>query len=775
MKFDAPLRFYILLMAVLTASCMGFGSAGGNVSGSGGSKLKDISVFHQFTEYRTQGANAPMFSSIWGNIEQDNGRLPQDRTVRNGRKTVYRVNASGYGGIIFPLHGWGAFSLEQYHENGYIEFDVCGAAGGENFSIGLRSDTRGIVVNNSVSLSSQNINVTTSWQTVKIPLKSFTADRIDRTGAFSINNILFVELLVSNSSQFYISSMYIKSPDNEKQYPIIKVNQVGYLLNHDKFAYVSYFPGTHALSANTQFNVINAGGQVKFTGSLEPVSLTACKVSGEIVFRADFSQLNESGTYFVRILDSGIEDSFKFTIGRNIYNSLFTDTMRYFYFQRQGIDLEQRHAGIFARKNLHPDDSRVKKYSQRDDPNAPVFDVSRGWYDAGDFGKYFPPAASAVTDLLFAYEFFPHLFYDNQLNIPESRNGVPDILDEIKWALDMMLKLEDGVTGSFFEVANYGIGEEIIYIIDTDGVTGAGNTKSTNATAWAAGVFAHAYIVYRDIPFYRDFANKCLETAKRAWLYLENNPNEHTWVSGAGRSYFYEAADTAKVKFLAAASLFRATGEERFNRYVINNFRSHNYSREFNAYHVASIGDLGTGFIYYAMSSNPDVSVMRFFEDRLRGFESLILSIYNSNAWTVALVDWAYFWGSSKPIVRIPVELYISNKLLNRSTEKSVELIRNSVHYILGINPLSFSFISGHGENSVKNIFSGIFSYDGIDVIPPGYLAGGANQYEAGFMSNYISKCYIDIDREWTTNEHAIYWNAAMVLSLAALIGTSSP
>ncbi|MCL2801465.1 MAG: glycoside hydrolase family 9 protein [Treponema sp.] len=760
---------YLLVLAVVFILLFGLSQSGGRNNQSGSRRLKDISVFHKYSDYRTQGKNAAIFCSAWGNLELENGVIPLERRVRNGSKRVYRVNASGNCGIMFPLHGWGAFSLQQYHENGYIEFDVRGAAGGENFTVGLRSDTRNVVVNSNVSLASQNIQLTTAWQTVRIPLKAFTAN--NRPG-FNINNILLIEILISSASQFYLSEMYIKSPDNEKQYPVIKVNQTGYELNHEKFALVSSFPGIYNLSANTEFNVINASGQVRFTGRLQAVSRNVDAVSGEIVFKADFSQFNEPGTYSIRITNPQMPDSFKFIIGTSVYNNLFIDSIKYFYLQRQGINIEQRHAGIFARRNLHPNDSRVKKYSQRNDPNAPVFDVSRGWYDAGDFGKYFPPAASAVTDLLLAYEFFPQLFLNNQLNIPESRNGSPDILDEVKWALDMMLKFEDGSSGGFYEVANYE--GETIYIIDTNGVTGEGNTKSTNATSWAAGIFAHAYIVYKDIPVHRDFAARCLQAAVRAWSYLERNPNEHTWVSGAGRSYYYDTADTAKVKFLAAAALYRATGEEKYNRFVIDNYRRHNYQREFNAFHVVTIGDLGTGFIHYAMSSNPNPAVIRYFDERFRGFESAILNIYNSNVWPSGLVNWAYFWGSSKPIARIPVELYICNKLLNRDTSKSIELLRNSVHYILGINPLSFSFISGYGENSVKNIYSGIFSYNGIIEIPKGYLAGGANQYEAGFMSNFVSKCYIDIDREWTTNEHAIYWNAAMVLCLAAVIGTAN-
>jgi hypothetical protein len=732
-----------------------------------GNILQNISVFHEYGAYRNDGVKAPVNCSTWGSFEMENGSLPLERTVTNGRKKVYRVN--GNGGIMFPIHGWASFSLEQYYENGVIEFDILGAVGGENFSVCLRSDTRGVTRTHSVTLSSQNIQVTRSWQNVKIPIKNIVGNTDD---GFSIRDILLIILEIPGAHKFYLSEMYITSPDEEKQYPVIKVNQVGYELNQGKYALVSCFPGTLRLTTGTEFNVINTAGEIKFTGRLQQVSRNAEAVSGEVVYKADFSRLNEQGTYFIRITNPLINDSFKFTIGSNIYNNLLIDASKYFYIQRQGIDLDRRYAGVFARRNLHPGDRAVKRYSQRNVSNAPVSNLSQGWYDAGDFGKYFPPAATAVTDLLFAYEMFPSLFRDNHLNIPESGNGAPDILDEIKWELEMMLMMEDGSTGSFYEVANYE--GDTIYLIDTNGVNGAGNTKSTAATAWAAGIFAHAYIVFKDIPLYSSFANRCIEAAKRAWTYLENNPNEYMWVSGAGRSYYYSQAEVAQIKFLAAAALFRAVGEEKFQRYVLENYRGFNYERELNTYHVATTGVIGTGFIHYMMTPNPNQAVVRFFEDKFRGYETQMLRNFDQNAWPTALPNWAYFWGSSKPIIRIPVELYMCNKVLKRDTARSVELLRNSVNYLLGINPLSFSFISGYGENSVKNIFSAIFTNDGINEIPRGFLAGGANQYESGFMSKYISKCYVDSDHEWTTNEHAIYWNAALVLGITVLAGASN-
>ena len=96
-----------------------------------------------------------------------------------------------------------------------------------------------------------------------------------------------------------------------------------------------------------------------------------------------------------------------FNIGNDVYNEMLSDMSKYYYYQRQGIDLEEKYAGEFARKNLHPDDVAVKRWSDRDNPNAETFDISQGWYDAGDYGKYVSPAATSVENLLLAYELFP--------------------------------------------------------------------------------------------------------------------------------------------------------------------------------------------------------------------------------------------------------------------------------------------------------------------------------------------------------------------------------
>lgn len=97
----------------------------------------------------------------------------------------------------------------------------------------------------------------------------------------------------------------------------------------------------------------------------------------------------------------------------------------------------------------------------------------------------------------------------------------------------------------------------------------------------------------------------------------------------------------------------------------------------------------------------------------------------------------------------------------------------SAFNYLLGINPISFSYVSGFGENSVRNIYSGIYSKDAkLEPYrcPNGYVTEGTNPNNNRQLSKYDGKCYMDSDAEWTTNENTIYGNAAMIFLTAAIM-----
>ncbi|MDR0476259.1 MAG: glycoside hydrolase family 9 protein [Treponema sp.] len=746
-----------------------------------GAKLKDLYVFYQGGENK-QG----------GNGYNDGNNFVKEAGEYNGGE-IFRVNSNGQ--IMFAFHGWGAFSLEQYYNNGVVEFDVQSTGGTPSFQVGLRTDTKNFVVTHSVNTTRYG-TINTSWQHFSIPIKDITDTPNSPSSPnpqFTLSSIMLLEINGASSGAFKIANMKISSTDGEAQHPIIKVNQAGYRVNGDKYALVSYFPGKLSgpadMTTSTQFQVRNMNGSEKKTGTLTLVNNND-PTSGERVFRADFTDVRDPGDYYISIISPPVHNSFKFTIRPDVYDGLWVDTLRYYFYQREGLNLSTVNAGPWARNKLH-NDTQVIKWSQRNNSgSATKYDVSQGWYDAGDFGKYILPASTTVSDLLLAYEAFPGLFRDNQLNIPESGNGSPDFLDEIKWELDMILKFEDRSTGGFWHVANYN--GNTIYIVDTrlNGNT-TGDIISTSATAGVSAILAHAYIVYKDIPTHAAFADTCLAASKRAWTYLEGLPaNTNNWVEGAGRNYEEDIKTVNIMKFWAACTLYRATGEAKYNTYVTSNYtRDSDFAvsnkNRFNPSVVLENGVFGAACIHYAKSAWPSKSaaVDAYYKSKFTTFKNGILGYYNAKNWPTMLIDWAYWWGCNTALCRSPAELYLLDLAYGLSAseqDRSISLIRDSVHYILGINPLGFSFVSGYGGHSVKNIFSGIFTYNydknngfAKYSIPPGYMAGGSNMYDMAFSSNYPGKMYVDSDREWTTNEHAIYYEAALVLLLTLEKGTA--
>jgi endoglucanase len=194
-----------------------------------------------------------------------------------------------------------------------------------------------------------------------------------------------------------------------------------------------------------------------------------------------------------------------------------------------------------------------------------TFDVSGGWWDAGDYGRYVPPAATTLMSLFYAYHFNPVAFQDGSLNIPESGNGVSDLLDEARWELEWLLKMQraDGAVHQKVTTADYAEGgpeadTQPLYLYDV----------STQATAQYAGAIAEASLVYREVD--PEFADKLLAAAIQAWAWLEAQPGKYPEggyidpENHYGGPYSIEAGDETGQRLWAAGSLFHATGEAKY-------------------------------------------------------------------------------------------------------------------------------------------------------------------------------------------------------------------
>ncbi|MGN0592062.1 MAG: glycoside hydrolase family 9 protein [Ruminococcus sp.] len=761
--------------------------------------------------------SAVLFSSLTSpavyaaNVEETPGTQLQTILIDNDGSNLWTTESWG-GANMVPNTSWTTSDMYDYFYNGTLSFEV--KSNGQTsfpFNIGITSHSHNEVV--TIYWTSmekyKDITATPEWTSYTLPLNELAQAFPDK--GFDKKNVWKISvggIQSGNSASF--RNVRITSDDEERQYPFIKVNQVGYTCNGKKNAKVSCFEKFGSLDGK-QFEIVNEETEkIVFSGMLSDAVINE-SVSGESVYEINFDAVTESGTYYIRIPDANLNASaltprdkeenlqtdtivsYPFQISDTVYNNMMSDMTKYYYYQRQGIDLEEKYAGDFARKNLHPGDATVKRWSDRNNPDAETFDVSQGWYDAGDYGKYVSPAATSVENLLLAYDLFPQAFENINPDIPETdkENSLyadsPALLSEIKWELDMLLKLEHpDKDGSFYVAANYNNGT--IYIEDTlystsDYNSGADETdlRSHLATADMAAMLAHAYIVYRNIPEYADFAEECLETAVRAWKWVNDPSNEkHMSIGAANRTYTFSQEELDRSMYWAAGSLFRASkaagaNTDEYESYLIDNCESKNINTCFTGSSLgySHMGRSFLGFFHYLyQNDNPSDKVKNDFDP----FNSWRKRILNYESFGTDYPDWGYWWGSNQVLAQSSMTLLLGSMIYEGEDNIPDDVLnsnQSAFNYFLGVNPISFSYVSGYGENCVKNIFSGIYSRDAkLDPYkcPDGYVTEGADSYDNRHLSKYNGKCYMDSDAEWTSNENTIYGNAAFILLTASVM-----
>lgn len=764
---------------------------------------------------------AMLFSAVPGSIvsaanTQDQPDLQLQTILIDNNGADWTTESWG-GATMTPNTNWTTLTIRDYYENGCLDFEVrSNGTGSSTFRIGLVSKRHGKTVQICWTdmAAYQDISAGTDWSEYSLPIKELV-DAYPDSG-FSLDDFWYVYVGgVPSGTTLSFRNMTISSTDDERQYPIIKVDQVGYPCSGAKTARISYFEKFGSLEGKI-YEIVNADTDaVVASGTLSAAKKDAA-FSGECVHVVNFDEVTTPGTYYIRISNAGLDASARsprdveegldmdtitsvaFRIQDDVYDGLLSDLTKYFYYQRQGIDLEPEYAGEFARENLHPNDISVKKWSDRNNPGAETYDVSGGWYDAGDYGKYVSPAAATVEDLLLAYELFPDAFADMDLEIPETDPDnsryvdAPGILSEIKWELDMLLKMEhSSKDGSFYAAANYRDG--VIYLEDTLYQTSTyqsdnseTNLRSHLATADAAAVFAHAYIVYKDIPAYTEFAEECLVTALRAWDWVTDSSNAmHMSISAANRTYTFTQEELNRDMFWAAGALYRAltlsgADASAFENYLIENCNAAENTNCFNSSMSLSYNHAGEsflGFFHYLYGNNQaNEEIAKVFSK----FSIWRTNMLRNNTWGTTFPEWGCWWGSNKQVAQNAMTLLLGSIILEGQDllpENTVTAAENAFHYLLGENPISFSYVSGNGENCVENIYSGIYSNDArLDPyqIPAGYFTEGSDYYDNRHLSKFNGKCYLDSDGEYTTNENTIYGNAAMILLTAAIISQNA-
>ncbi|HEY9061102.1 MAG TPA: glycoside hydrolase family 9 protein [Pseudobacteroides sp.] len=715
-------------------------------------KLLDVQIFKDSSVGGWTGSGAE-------EIETVNSTLPLDTTVTYNNLPSLRLNiskpvTSGWWVSLLTIRGWNSHDISQYIENGYLEFNIKGKDGGEDFVMGFRDKvyerTTGLELDAKISVS-KYAQITTDWQHVKIPLKDIKA--ANKNFDPSSVTCLIIEKVHANPFTVWFNDLKITSPDNEKAAPAIKINQLGFIPESEKYALVTGFPEELKAVEGTEFQVKKVSdNSVAYQNKLALVTDFESVDSGEKILKADFTELKVPGEYYMTVSAPGIEASPKFRIGQDIYKNLIADSARYFYFQRQGIELKEPYSMGYPRQDKTPQDSIANFASGK---KAPI-NITKGWHDAGDYGKYVNAGASGLSDLFWAYEMFPSQFNDNQFNIPESGNNIPDLLDECRWELEWMLKMQDSASGGFYPRVQSDSDENVKQriIMDQNGCT-------TDDTACAAAILAQAYLLYKD--FDPTFAAGCLSSAKKAWTFLEINTSNIVSPPGP-----YNVSNDSSDRLWAAASLFRATSDQKYNTYFKNNYTKFESKFTDSYGYGHTWGDMWfTAFLCYLKAESKDSQVVAWINTQFERWMNKISTRYNNNPWKNAVVPGNYFWGINMQVMNTPMDAIIGAKLLGKSSDSVNILGFGSLNWLLGTNPLRYSFVSGYGEDSAKGVYSNIYNTDNKAGIPSGYMPGGPNAYEGAGLSRFAAKCYTKSTNDWVANEHTVYWNSALVFMAA--------
>lgn len=611
---------------------------------------------------------------------------------------------------------------------------------------------------------------------------------------------------------YFIIALIVSMKASAQLSPFIQVDQFGYGLYAEKVAvlsnpqvgynsFLTYSPTSTILLKDSSTN------QTVFANLIQDWNSGATEASsGDQGWWFDFSAYQVPGTYYVYDSVNNLKSAY-FNISINPYSEVLKAAGRMYFYNRCN----------FAKSAPFADpkwtDAMSFKNSLQDSQCYPIYDTSNstmlrdysgGWFDAGDYNKYVTFCYSTIHNLLYAYEQNPLAFGDDW-NLPESGNGVPDILDEIKWETDWLWKMVDstGLTPIKMGSKNY-----------------ADNTQSppssnfarrfygpycSSASISASSILAHTAIVMNQFPTLQSYADSLKFKSIQAYnlvkpLYfsntLETNCDDGSIVSG-------DADVNAQEQFnrllTSSVYLFELTGDTSYQNFIDNNYSNVIPYQNIN-YDTYTI-EISDAFIRYAYNPSATVGVASQLKNSIQQTAQNNWNGYfgwnTQDLYRSFVPIWSYHWGSNTAIAGYAsLNLSLAKYNLANDSASQKRKAAEQLHYFHGVNPNGMVYLSNMyslgGDKCANEIYHTWFTdgsiYDNALISqngpPPGYVVGGANK---DFSVTTISppsgqpaqKSYLDFntgypDNSWEITEPAIYSQAAYIRLLSNFVSNNS-
>ena len=459
-----------------------------------------------------------------------------------------------------------------------------------------------------------------------------------------------------------------------KSTPNVLVDQVGYQTDSVKTA---VFRGKNL---SDTFQIINAvTGETVYTGTIG--KSISQPVFGEYCAMGTFTDLTTPGTYYIQTAYIG--QSYQFKIGDNLYKNILNEACLNLYSKRCGINLDPAIAGTAAHQACHLD------YVKSSENPEEVYELSGGWHNDDNYGKDVSEACEVIAPLLLSYELYPAVF-DDATGIPESGNNIPDILDEVRYEVDWLLKMQDAKTGGVYEGVTQVKDSAFSLKTSKDDETGEDNgtispdqdeseyellpvsLEATEEFIAILSKFAYSYKNYDT-----QFASQCLTAAEKAWKSIDAR----------------NLKNTEDEYFFAAAELYRSIGRSTYRNEVTQYLE-----REDLATVTTNHRYYGT-LTYFMTKFHVDVDVCTKQMKLIMNEGEEIASSANDNRYGICLTK-GYALDN---IVSAAAKLTVVEHVI--TNHEYAMVIESHLHYFLGENTDGVSYVRNYGTKMSDGIY----------------------------------------------------------------------
>lgn len=499
--------------------------------------------------------------------------------------------------------------------------------------------------------------------------------------------------------KYFAIIIYMLLVLNTSAIGVIRINQLGYLPNSNKVA-VFLSSETNSLSTFQLFETLS--GNLVFEGKAEA---TEPKEWGmQSAYRLNFSDFRQPGGYFIK---AGSIVSPSFRISPDVYKGTADFILNYMRQQRCGFN-------PFFDDSCHTHDGIIVDHPTR---IGQKINVTGGWHDASDYLQYTTTSANAVYQMLFAYQQNPSVYGDHfKANGLPGANGIPDILDEARWGLEWLMKMNPAKNEMYNQIADdrdhmgmrlptadttggYGLGKYRPVYFVTGKSQGLGKYKNrTTGVSSTAAKFASSFALGAEIFKAIDpvFAGQMLQKSLDAWDFAKSDLGVCQTACMVS-PYFYEEDNYVDDMELAAATLIPLEKEVDFRQQAkywgelepVTPWMELNRARHYQYYPFVNLG-------HALLASSSDSTVSAEFKDLMKQGLNDLKKYAGDDPFRIGV---PFIWCSNNLVAAAVTQAKLYRKI---SGDKTYEELESSLtDWLFGCNPWGTSMICGDRKSVV--------------------------------------------------------------------------